>query len=248
MDYTPPSKVTKYSESRIRGIKRKLFDTEPENMPAAKKTKYSRSFGKKRTYYKKPYGRKTKSKLAPLLGSTIRSIHSYTLSFNNSGSSSSEISKSWTFNVGSFPGTDALLKIYDAYRIRMIEVKLDLVTNPNSTVSQTNMLYYPTAYLVADKTDDDVKNLNWMSSHPRMKQKTMKPGDTMYYKFYPTVSMRTGISNSWGIARNMWIEAKSTSEAYYGLKFITVDDTPAALCAWKMTIKAHIEYKGVGYN
>ena len=68
-------------------------------------------------------------------------------------------------------------------------------------------------YWCSDENDDTVvPTLNWISGKNTTKSKVLIEGQSMRYSFVPTIANRTGLTGSYTMHQNVWMDAKSSTE------------------------------------
>jgi len=168
-----------------------------------------------------------------------------------------------TFSLESVRGYTDFTSLYDCYKIYGVQIKVQLITNPNSTwatdsaaapnnAQQQVSNWYPKLWYVYDNDDNSDMTLATVRERQGAKYKILKPNREVKFFVKPSAlvqTYKTALTTGYAPKR-LWLDVYSASSVpHYGMKFIvdTLGLDPNDTYPFKILVetKYYLHFKGV---
>lgn len=122
-----------------------------------------------------------------------------------------------------------LQALYDRYMITMVEMRIHLITNPdsnstlNSTLVSQQTNWYPKLWYCKDYDDSFTEGLDALKQRAKTKCIVLKPDRIYKIRIKPAVSIqtyKTATTSGYAPAWNQWIDNGDSTVPHYGLKYV----------------------------
>lgn len=162
------------------------------------------------------------------------------------------------FALQNVKGYSDFQNLYDSFMITGVQMRIQLITNPNSTypingstfLQNTN--WYPKIWYVFDSDDSVALSLSQMRERQGVKCKILQPNKTLTMFVKPNVAVQTyRTSTTTGYApKRMYLDmATGYNVPHYGFKYVLDADgyTPLATNGFRIRVeyKYYLKFKGV---
>lgn len=208
---------------------------------------------------KKPVKRRRVAKFAARRRVSLDN-HSFTRysSAVSISTSATEENLTYSFSLSDVLSYTEFTSLFDQYKITMVEFKIQMISNPNSTMDMNNISgsyntvnWYPKFWYIRDYDGGGSESLSAIKERVGVKFFVMRPNKEYTIKIRPKVLVQTykTLTSTGYAPKPMFLDCADTTVPHYGLNAVIdcLGLNPADTTGFRFRTeyKFHLSFKGV---